>query len=428
MNLRAKLASAGGGTALLLAAIAACRSTDDPREGIAGTRTSGSTSSGGVASSSGGPAGSSSGGIDAAALPSDAIDCGAAPASTAPFTKAGLLGAAAECAAWHHCTFLNAATTLRKAVQENTGREAAWKAAMDEASFLEGFQFGPWASKGVDPYQGRGLRSFVHPWPDVSRCEVEKQVLARDYEKGWNLVFANGRGLFALEVLFFYQGTDTACLPTSEAGKRWTATAPADLATAKDAYAKALAENLVSVALEARNAYLPAAGGGEAFKDKLVAAQGYGSEQEALNVVGWALFYPEAEVKDDKLASLAGVATTPPNRETPFAKVDIENIRTNMKAFRALFQGCGAGGAGLGFDDWLALAGHQQLADDILAATTAIDTAAAAFPPFDQATTAQFAALYESVRKLSTLIKGSLFGSGSPLNLKLPASAASDTD
>lgn len=421
MRWQEKVATAVLGTGVLIAAIAACRSTDDPLEGTANPNggTSGSVT----------PAptnvGSSGGGLLDATVPAT-NDCGAAPVAAAgtAFTKQALLGAAADCAAWHSCNFVNAAGALQKSVQAGSGREDAWKKAMDAVSKLEGFRFGPWAGRNIDAYQGRGLRSYVHAWPDTSRCEVEKQVIVRDYAKGWDLVFPSARGLYGLEVLFFYPGADTACFPSSPTGQAW-ATKPAD---AKDLYAKAIADNLVAVALEAQNAYKPAAQGGEGFKEKLLAAEGYGSEQEALTVVAWSLFYPEAEVKDDKLASLAGIDTRPPNRETPFAKVDIENIRTNLAAFRSLFQGCGADGAGIGFDDWLTAAGHAQLGADILTALANVEAHAATFPAFDQATPAQFKAFYDAIKPLSDLIKGSLFGSGSPLALRLPASAASDTD
>ena len=56
------------------------------------------------------------------------------------------------------------------------------------------------------------------------------------------------------------------------------------------------------------------------------------------------------------------------------------------------------------------------------------EAAADAFPAFEQATPEQFRSFYETVRVLTTLLKTNLFGSASPLNLRLPASAASDTD
>ncbi len=411
-----------GALAIGFALFVACDSASDASS--SGGTSSGTTSGGSTSTSSGS---SSSGGLDAAAAPDGPIECGPPPGAAAPFTKQALLGAATACASWHACSFQNAATALRTSVRagDATSSQAAWRVAMNEASKLELFRFGPYGSRAVDPYHGRGLRSFIHPWPDLSRCEVEKQVVLKDYAKGWDVVFPSARGLYGLEYLLFYPGSDTACLPASSAGKAWTALAPDALGAAKSAYANALAENLVSLALELRNVWAPE---GEGFGAKLAAAEGYPSEQEALNVVAWSLFYPEQEIKDDKLASLAGIQTTPPNRETPFAKVDIENIRTNLTAFRSLFLGCGADNAGIGFDDWLLAAGHGDLLASITSALAGAQAAADAFPAFDAATEVQFKDLYESLRVLSNLLKGSLFGSASPLNLKLPQSAASDTD
>ena len=59
---------------------------------------------------------------------------------------------------------------------------------------------------------------------------------------------------------------------------------------------------------------------------------------------------------------------------------------------------------------------------------TAAQTAAEAFPPFTQATPQQYTDFYNAVRNLTTPLKTTFFGSASPLNLKLPATAASDTD
>ena len=245
------------------------------------------------------------------------------------------------------------------------------------------------------------------------------------WEQGIDTVLPAGRGLFALEYALYYPGSDTACLPASPAGQAWTALAPADLVKAKNDYAAAVADNVLALALELRNVWLPE---GENFKAKLTAFEGYGSEQEALNVGAWAMFYLEEEVKDLKLASRAGVVTTDPNPETAFARVDVENVRMNVRAFRSLFQGCSADGTGDGFDDWLVAAGHQQLSNDILAALGNLQTAVDAFPSFDQASEAQFKQLYETLRVLTNLLKTSMFGSASPLNLKLPSTAPSDTD
>lgn len=417
--------AAGAALAGGIGVIVAC-STEDPRAG------SGSSSS--SSSSGGDTASSSSGGIDAAAVSDAPLECGAAPGVAAPFTKQALLAAEAACAAWHACQFQNAATALRTTVRAQVATpnatnlaaaQAAWKAAMNEQSRMELFQFGPAASKEIDKYHGRGLRTFVHPWPDLNRCQVETQILTKGYAAGWSTVFPSSRGLFAAEYFLFYPGTDTACFPSSTTGQTWGSLGAAELVAAKAAYASAITDNVVAIAAELRNVWAPA---GENFGAKLLAFDGYGSEQETLNVVAWSLMYFEQEVKDLKVANLAGAQPTPYVDETPFARVEIDNVRTNIQAFRSLFQGCSADGTGVGFDDWLVAVGHAQLATDLLAGLAEAETAARDFPSFATASQAQFLALYEHLRPLSSLLKTSFFGSASPLNLKLPASAASDTD
>ena len=114
--------------------------------------------------------------------------------------------------------------------------------------------------------------------------------------------------------------------------------------------------------------------------------------------------------------------------ESPFAGVGTENIRANLLGFRRLFEGCGQNGEGLGFDDWLTEAGHAELAADILRALRNAEDAAVAFPPFKTATAAQIQSLYATIKQLTDMLKTDLFGAGSPLNLKLPASVENDTD
>lgn len=410
----------------VVVAVVACTSTPDPRPGVATGPTN--TSPPPTSTPTGG------GSVDAD-VPDAAVDCGPAPAASGTFDRPALLGAAATCAAWHACTFQNAIIALRQSAHEGgdspnddarAAVRAAWRTAMDAWSGLELFQFGPIASKTTDKYHGRGLRSFVHPWPATNRCQVETQIATKGYATdGFDLVVPGGRGLFAVEYVFFHPGVDTACLPNAEASKIWATLSADDLVRAKVSYARAVSDDLAARAAEITNVW---ASDGENFGAKLLAHEGYGSEQETLNVVAWSLLYVEKEVKDWKLAGRAGVAASAPDSETPFAGIEIDNVRTNLRAFRRLFQGCGDGGEGIGFDDWLTATGASTLATDMLAALDGAEAAAAAFPPFAQATTEQFSAFYGAIKPLSDLLKNSFFGSGSPLNLKLPASAASDTD
>jgi len=114
--------------------------------------------------------------------------------------------------------------------------------------------------------------------------------------------------------------------------------------------------------------------------------------------------------------------------ESPYAQLATETMRANLRGFRSLWQGCGDSGEGLGFDDWLEAAGHAELAADLDRALQASQAALDALPSLHDATTEQVAAAHGTLRELTALLKGDLFGAGSPLNLKTPASVEGDTD
>ena len=303
---------------------------------------------------------------------------------------------------------------------------SAWVQAMDAWALSVPAGYGPVASVASDSYHGRGIGAFIHAWPALNRCEVEKQVATRAYEEqGFQRILPGARGLSALEYLLFYGGTDSSCASNSSTAAAWAELSPDEIAEAKRDYAKAVAEDVVSKADDLVNVW---ASDGEDFGSALAGAEGYGSEQEALNVVAWSLLYPYEVVRDLKVGPLAGIGTAIFNPETPYALVDVQSIRANLAAFRALFQGCGPDGEGMGFDDWLSAASVGDLSEDILAALETVEAHAAALPPLHQASTEQMVAFYADLKALSDLLKERLFGSGSVINLKLPASAASDTD
>jgi hypothetical protein len=303
---------------------------------------------------------------------------------------------------------------------------------MDLWSEVELLQFGPLASAsesaGKDVYQGKGLRDAFYAWPLSSRCRVEEQVALRGYAtKGLDNVLVSARGLFGLEVLLFAPGSETACASGSAAGKAWSALDDKTLALRKREYASVLAADLLT---RARSLVSRWAADGEDFRARFIDADGYPSEQEALNVLAWSLIYVEREVKDWKLGIPAGYTLTSPVSapEAPLAHVGIENVRANLRGFRSLFQGCGANGEGIGFDDWLVEAGHADLAKDLRAAWERADAAARRAGPLHTASQAEVQATYAEVKGLSDLLKAEFFGAGSPLNLKLPATVEGDTD
>jgi predicted lipoprotein len=371
--------------------------------------------------------------------PSD-FDCGEPPVSTKAFTRANFRAAAAECAMWQYCRFEGAALALNENVRAHAAErskaslaeaQAAWRQAMAVWSNVELFQFGPLGTKvesqGKDPVHGQGIRDLIYSWPVVARCRVEEQVIGRGYEQSWTPVPISARGLFGIEYLLFYPGADTGCNANSTTAKTWDTLSEDELTDAKLDYAVALADDVLARIQTLRELWSPEGGN---FRQTFIDAAGYETEQQALNVLAWSLIYAEREVKDWKVGIPAGYTMTAPVTlpETPFAHFGAESLRQNLEGFRALFQGCGPNGEGLGFDDWLSDAGAPDLAADMVQALDNARDAAAKFPGFEQATPADLEALYQAVKALTNLLKSDFFGTGSVLNLKLPEGVASDTD
>lgn len=366
--------------------------------------------------------------------------CGDAPVSTQAFTRQALRGAAAACAQWHYCRFEGGAQVLADELSVHAASptpdslaavKVAYAKAFELLSVDELFQFGPLASQaesaGKDSYQGQGLRELMYSWPASARCRVDEQVALRTYTKGMNNVLAAGRGLFALDYLLYYGGSDTACTATSSTGKAWLALSEDDIAAAKLEYATALGDDILSQAQALRRAWAADAGN---FGPLFVNATGYPSEPEAMKVLAWALLYVEREVKDWKLGMPSGHTASAPvsAAEAAFSGLKVEAIRQNLRGFRGLYQGCGPSGEGLGFDDWLTEAGHPELAQEIVEAYVLAQAAADAAPELDQSTPAQLEFLYQEVKRLTDLLKNDLFGAGSPIGLTLPKGIEGDTD
>jgi hypothetical protein len=447
-----------------LALLGACR-TETPDELYASGRTpttsGGKATSGGAATAAGSgnrgggggngnsepvagseslsDAGDGNGGAPTMMPDPDPLGCGERPVSEAAFSRQALRAAAADCAMWHYCRAETTLTTLRDSVQAQDddatlapdAARAAWRAAMQAWSAVELFQFGPLGSSvesaGRDPVHGQGIRDLIYAWPAVARCKVEDQVIGRGYEQSWSTISISARGLFGLEYLLFYEGGDTICNPNGSTAKTWATFDAATLSQAKLDYASALTGDVLSHVQTLRQLWSPE---GQDFRQTFIDATGYESEQQALNVVAWSLIYVEREVKDWKLGIPAGVTMNAPvtSGESTFALGSSENVRKNLQGFRALFQGCGPNGEGLGFDDWLGEAGQPDLASDMIAALDTAEAAAAGFPPLEQASPQQLQELYAAVRGLTNLLKSDFFGPGSVLNLELPAGVEGDTD
>ncbi|XXX73662.1 imelysin family protein [Sorangium sp. So ce134] len=372
--------------------------------------------------------------------------CAPVPVAEGPFSKAKLLSAAADCALNRACEFEALARALSEsasALARDPGEPAtaaargAWLAAMTVWQEAEVFRFGP-AASSVQP-GGQDLRDQIYSWPLVSRCKIEEQIVSRAYaQPGFSSSLINARGLAAFEYLVFYGGGDNACsqFSTINASGAWAALGAGELAQRKADYAAAVAADVLTRAGALARAWAPEAG---SFREKLVQA-GRGSpvfptEQDALNAVSDAMFYIEKELKDWKLGRPLGFTedcttpTCPEALESRFALVSTAHLRANLRGFRRLFQGCGEGGEGVGFDDWLREVGSGDLADRMLQALSGAQAAVDALdPPVEQALStdrAKVEAVYYAVKALTDLLKTELV---SALNLELPQSSEGDND
>lgn len=448
----------------------ACSRTEDPREyygnsaraGAAPSQSGGSLGSGaqpsqqagsssvGSAAATGGSHGNgaeSSGGAPEGGAPPAPIDvatelgCGEPPISTEAFSQQGLRAAAADCAQYHYCRFESGARILQEHVagyvdapdeRTLTAARTAFAQANALWSVAELFQFGPVGSSAVsmgkDIYQGQGLRELIYSWPTTVRCRVEEEVALQDYLEDMRSVPVSARGLFGLEYLLYYPGADTACMPSSATAKAWGKLDPSELAALKLDYASALASDVLAQAGAIRTAWSP---DGDDFRYDFVNLVGYPPEEhKTMTVMAWSLIYVEREVKDWKLGVPAGYTLSSPVilPESAYSGLGTDNLRANLRGFRALFQGCGEGGEGLGFDDWLIEQNNGALAADIITAWQNAQSAADSFPRFADASPTELKALYSAVKALTDLVKSDLFGDGSTLNLDLPEGVASDTD
>ena len=227
--------------------------------------------------------------------------CGEPPQTAGEFSREALRSASADCAVWHYCAFQSHAVRLVSAVEAyaqdrstsqrsvaHTRAREAYRQAMRAWSRAELFQFGPAASSaeiaGKDTYQGKGLRDRIYAWPATARCRVEEEILRQTSD--FSRVLLSGRGLFALEYALFYEASDTACAATTRTAAEWAQLSPEQIEERKAAYAVAVANDIRSQ-VDALLAAWSSDGGD--FRQVFVSASGYPNEQEALNVLGFAL-------------------------------------------------------------------------------------------------------------------------------------------
>ncbi|MFK8003128.1 MAG: imelysin family protein [Polyangiales bacterium] len=331
-------------------------------------------------------------------------------------------------------TFETSARTLEDAAnayaasQNDDTRAAAqeaWRTTMNAWQHIELFLVGP-AGSMTEVAGGQDIRDEVYSWPLTNRCRIDQETLEDSHADGALLQaeLVNVRGLDAMEYLLFDADTENACSPISRLNMEgsWEAMR-ASIPERRARYA-ATAASLIHTSATRLIALWR-----DGYREELVGpGDNYGTNQEALNAITDALFYLDKEVKDMKLAGVAGVAEEigVQTRESLDANVSIPNLRANLDAFALAFRG--AEGA-MGLEELLEAAGAADLASRMNAA---IDAAVAELarlnpdiPTLVAADERAMLSAYERVKDITDLLKTEFIGI---LDLELPDRAEGDND
>jgi predicted lipoprotein len=378
-------------------------------------------------------AGDAGGGMDAGEPPPE------------PFTKRGLLKAAAACAVAHYDAFATDASRLREATQawaadpsdeKRSAVRDAWRVANARWQRAELFRFGP-AARAMDDPGGSDLRDVIYAFPQNNACLIDQRIVDRKYATDFASILIGARGLNSVEYLSFYGSESNSCgsFISINAQGTWAALGADEVNRRRAAYADAALADVMAKSNALRDAW--AESGGNFVNQMTAPGSGkvYASEQAALNAVSHGLFYLEKEIKDWKLGLPLGLTdgcttTTCPNLvESRYAKVSTDNLRQNLVGFRKLFEGCGSDDNGLGFDDWLVAVGAEDLNARMLAALEAAQQAVDDLdPPVEEAIVSapdKLLAVHAAVKKLNDLLKTEFV---STLDLELPMGAEGDND
>jgi predicted lipoprotein len=394
-------------------------------------------------------AGGSTAGAGLGAVSAPPSSCTPPVAADGPFSKAQLIGAAADCAVWHYCEFESNARALEDAARayrddpsaDHQGRaQQAFLSAMGSWQRAELFRFGPAARSGEPG--GSDLRDLIYAWPVRPECKTDEQTLSQLYlsPEYHSLDFTaspvTGRTLTAVEYLLFNSALQNRCsaYASINATGGWAALAADEIRARRRAYAAEAAADV-----RARAEQLSRAWGEGGFRERFT-QPGPGnprleSEQQVLNAVSNALFYLDAELKDQKLATPLGLtpdcssAVCPDAVESRYTDASLAYLQQNLVGFRRLFQGCGEGYAGVGFDDWLRDAGAGELAERMIASLNAVDAAVERVPgSLAQALVTNRElplGVHAAVKEVTDELKTEFV---TVLNLELPSAAEGDND
>lgn len=322
---------------------------------------------------------------------------------------------------------------------DRAAARVAWRDAMDAWQRAEVFQVGP-AGLNLYALGGRGLRDEIHPWPLVSFCRMDTNVVEGRYATADMLrpEAVSARAMPSIEYALFQESGANECASTHviNTSGSWAALGDAEVAHRRLVYAHSAAVLVAERARELRDAWEPT---GENFLATFSTAGAgstlYTTAQSALNGLTDSMFYLYKDVVDYKVGIPAGIYidcpfdTCPDNVESRWAHASIDFIRINLHAFRDGYLGAPPPAEAPGFDDLLVAMGasdlDRRIQDAIELALAALERVA---PPLESAVDTDrddVAELHRTSRAVADLFRVELL---TILDLELPNRVEGDND
>jgi predicted lipoprotein len=324
------------------------------------------------------------------------------------------------------------------AVDREAAREA-WRATMHLWQMLEVVQVGP-AGLPLFSLGGRALRDEIHPWPLVSFCAIDQDLVTTAHSDPALLEAepVNGRGLPAIEYALFNDDPQNRCGATSSINTdgSWAALGDAEVARRRLVFAHTAARVVETHARELRNAWDPS--GDDFLGEFQTAGAGsavYSNTRAALNGLSDALFYLYRDVVDYKLGTPAGLyvdcpaAACPDRVESPWSDTSLDHVRVNLEAFRDTYLGAPRPSTGFGFDDLLRNSGasetDRRMQDAIATAFAAFDAVDGPLEVAVESDRADVVALHDAISAVADLFRDEVLV---VLELFLPNRVEGDND
>ena len=235
-----------------------------------------------------------------------------------------------------------------------SGAQDAWRETMATAQAAEMHVFGPAeANAGA-------LRKRVLSYADatLSTCGVDLAVVLAADDAAFDIQSRslNQRGLGAIEYLLFNDDDAHTCAPQVPGTATWNDLPTDERRLARCNLARHVATDVAIAAAELADAW-----DGE-YRDTFLAED---ASSEALQLLTDGLFALDLLVKDRKLGVPTGIhddcsaAACPSIVESPYSQHSLANVRANVVAFQALFEGAD----GFGFDDYIAAEDYPEVSE-----------------------------------------------------------------